>query len=50
MLTREELDDVALSEQVGWGPGEYVEAVQLALLRVNAGRTIPADGVIGGAA
>jgi hypothetical protein len=50
MLTREELNDVALSEQVGWGPGEYVEAVQLALLRVNAGRTIPADGVIGGAA
>ena len=50
MLTREELNDVALSEQVGWGPGEYVEAVQLALLRVNAGRTIPADGKIGGAA
>ena len=49
-MTSEELNDVALSEQVGWGPGEYVEAVQLALLRVNAGRTIPADGVIGGAA
>jgi hypothetical protein len=50
MLTREELNDVALSEQVGWGPGEYVEAVQLALLRVNAGRTIPPNGEIGGAA
>lgn len=48
MLTREELNDVALSEQVGWGPGEYVEAVQRKFCAVNAGLTIPADGVIGG--
>jgi hypothetical protein len=48
MLTREELNDVALSEQVGWGPGEYVEAIQRKFCEVNKLR-IPADGVIGGA-
>jgi hypothetical protein len=46
MLTREELNDVALSEQVGWGPGEYVEAVQRAFCRINAGKRIPADGEV----
>ena len=46
MLTREELNDVALSEQVGWGPGEYVEAVQRKFAEVN-GLRIPADGKIG---
>jgi len=49
MLTREELNDVALSEQVGWGPGEYVEAVQRKFAEVN-GLRIPADGKIGDAA
>ena len=47
MLTRDELNDVALSEQVGWGPGEYVEAIQRKFCEVNKLR-IPADGVIGG--
>ena len=47
VLTREELNDVALSEKVGWGPGEYVEAVQRKFAEVN-GLRIPADGVIGG--
>jgi len=46
MLTREELNDVALSEQVGWEPGEYVEAVQRKFAEVN-GLRIPADGKIG---
>ena len=46
MLTQEELNDVALSEQVGWEPGEYVEAVQRKFAEVN-GRRIPADGKIG---
>jgi len=49
MLTREELNDVALSEKVGWGPGEYVEAVQRKFGEVN-GLRIPADGKIGDAA
>ena len=49
MLTREELNDVALSEQVGWEPGEYVEAVQRKFAKVN-GLRIPADGKIGSAA
>jgi len=47
MLTRDELNDVALSEQVGWGPGEYVEAIQRKFCEVNKLR-IPADGEIGG--
>jgi len=47
MLTQPELNDVALSEKVGWGPGEYVEAVQRAFCRINAGRAIPPDGKIG---
>ena len=49
MLTREELNDVALSEKVGWGPGEYVEADQRKFAEVN-GLRIPADGKIGDAA
>lgn len=49
VLTREELNDVALSEKVGWGPGEYVEAVQRKFAEVN-GLRIPADGKIGSAA
>ena len=49
MLTRDELNDVALSEKVGWGPGEYVEAVQRKFCAINKGKRIPADGVIGGA-
>ena len=48
MLTREELNDVALSDQVGWEPGEYIEAVQRKFCAVNAGRAIPPDGKIGG--
>jgi len=48
MLTQPELNDVALSEKVGWGPGEYVEAVQRAFCRINAGRVIPADGEVRG--
>lgn len=48
MLTREELNDVAMSEQVGWGPGEYIEAIQRKFCAINAGKRIPADGVIGG--
>jgi hypothetical protein len=47
MLTREELNDVALSDQVGWEPGEYIEAVQRKFCAVNAGRAIPASGEIG---
>jgi len=46
MLTQPELNDVALSEKVGWGPGEYVEAVQRAFCRINAGKRIPADGEV----
>jgi len=49
MLTQPELNDVALSEKVGWGPGEYVEAVQRKFAEVN-GLRIPADGKIGDAA
>lgn len=47
MLTREELNDVALSDQVGWEPGEYIEAVQRKFCAVNAGKRIPASGEIG---